>query len=256
MSLHHHISATILTLNEEGRIGACIDSLSGIADEIIVVDSGSTDRTVEICLGKGCRVVERRMEGFGAQRQYATSLASHTYVLSIDADEELSPGAQATLRRMKAEGFSHRGYSFPRLNFYCGTPVRHCGWYPDMQVRLFDRRYANWNLRGVDERVIFRDDVEPEAVDGDILHYRCATAEEYAAKEEAHALLDAEQLIGSGRRVGALRPYVEAVGAYLRCMVVEGGWMDGLAGRAIGRRRAASALLTYKKAREAQNGKG
>ncbi len=117
MSLHHNISATILTLNEESRIGACIDSLAGIADEIIVVDSGSTDSTVSICRSKGCRVVERPMKGYGAQRQYATSLASHTYVLAIDADEELSPAVRDTLMALKREGFSHRGYAFSRLNF-------------------------------------------------------------------------------------------------------------------------------------------
>lgn len=249
MSLHHHITATILTLNEQERIGACIDSLAGIADEIIVVDSGSTDGTVDICRRRGCRVVTRPMKGYGAQRQYATSLATHTYVLALDADEELSPAVRESLLRLKAEGFGHRGYSFPRLNFYCGQPVKHCGWYPDTQVRLFDKRYANWNLRGVDERVIFHDDVEPEPVDGDILHYRCSSPEEFEATEEAHAALDAERIMASGRRIAAVEPYWHGMKAFVNCYIGQGGWMDGTIGRAISRRCFYSALHAYRKAR-------
>lgn len=249
MSLHHNISATILTLNEEERIGACIDSLAGIAEEIIVVDSGSTDRTVAICHEKGCRVVTRAMTGYGAQRQYATSLASHTYVLHIDADEELSPAAIASLRRLKAEGFGHRGYAFSRLNFYCGQPVKHCGWYPDIQVRLFDRRYANWDLRGVNERVIFRDNINPRRVDGDIFHYRCITPEEYASTQEHHARLQGAQLRREGRPIKALTPYIEGIKAFLGCYIGRGGWMDGHVGRAISRQSFLTALLTFRYAR-------
>ncbi|MCM1029139.1 MAG: glycosyltransferase family 2 protein [Pseudoflavonifractor sp.] len=250
MSLHHNISATILTFNEEEHIGACIDSLDGIAEEIIVVDSGSTDNTVDICRSKGCRVVTRPMKGYGAQRQYATSLAGHTYVLSIDADEELSPAAIASLLRLKEEGFAHRGYSFTRLNFYCGQPVRHCGWYPDIQVRLFDRRYANWNLRGVDERVIFRDNISPEPVDGDIFHYRCSTTAELDITEERHARLEADRLRESGRRIGWLTPYIEGAKAYAKCFLSQGGWMDGIVGRAISRRRFLTVFHSYSLARQ------
>ena len=249
MSLHHNISATILTLNEEARVGACIDSLAGIADEIIVVDSGSTDSTLDICRAKGCRVVSRPMKGYGAQRQYATSLAPHTYVLALDADEELSPAVRESLMQLKKEGFGHRGYSFARLNFYCGQPVKHCGWYPDPQVRLLDTRYANWNLRGVDERVSFRDDIAPEPVDGDILHYRCTTPEEFDATEEAHARIDGEHIAVSGQRVSALTPLLQGIKAFLGCYIGQGGWMDGPMGRAISKRRFTSALHSYRLAR-------
>ena len=104
-----NISATILTFNEEKRIKACIDSLRGIADEIIVVDSFSTDRTAEICRREGCEVTQRRLAGYGAQRQYATSLTSYPYVLSVDADEVISPALKNSILRVKREGFAHRG---------------------------------------------------------------------------------------------------------------------------------------------------
>lgn len=155
------ISATIIALNEEKRIAACLESLRDVAEEVIVVDSGSTDATVSICHNYGCKVTLRPFDGFGAQRQYATSLTTHQHVLSIDADEVLSPALRQSIIALKETGFTHRVYSMSRLNFYCGYPVKRCGWYPDHQIRLFDKRYAAWNLRDVAEKVIFRDSVRP-----------------------------------------------------------------------------------------------
>ena len=113
------ISALIISRNEEHKIKQCLDSLEGIADEIIVVDSYSTDNTVKICEEAGCKVVQRAFPGYGAQRQYATSLATHRYILSIDADEVLSPALRTSLKKLKNEGLTHRVYSFTRMNFYC-----------------------------------------------------------------------------------------------------------------------------------------
>ena len=119
------ISATILTYNEVGSIEGCLESLRDIADEIIVVDSGSTDSTLDICRRYGCKISQRELAGFGAQRQYATSLTTHSYVLAIDADEELSPALRRSLIELKTQGLTHRVYAFSRLNFYCGFAVRH-----------------------------------------------------------------------------------------------------------------------------------
>ena len=126
------LSATILTFNEERRIEECLKSIRDIADEIIVVDSGSTDSTLEICRRYGCRISVRKLAGYGAQRQYATSLTTHPYVLAIDADEVVSPTLRQNLLLWKRTDPCHRVYSFSRLNFYCGYPVKNCGWYPDI----------------------------------------------------------------------------------------------------------------------------
>ena len=111
------ISATIISLNEEARIRACLESLRDVADEIIVVDSGSTDLTPEICRQMGCKVTMRPFDGYGAQRQYATSLTTHRFVLALDADEVLSPALRSSLLRLKEEGMTHRVYEMARLNF-------------------------------------------------------------------------------------------------------------------------------------------
>lgn len=245
------ITATILTYNEERSIEQCLRSLKDVADEIIVVDACSDDRTTQICRQwPGCRVVTRPMTGYGAQRQYATSLALHDYVLAIDADEALSPALRNSLLRMKQEGLSHRGYSFPRLNFYCGQPVKHSGWYPDTQVRLFDRRYANWNLNDVAEKVIFRDSVSPFPVDGDILHYRCDSPDEYEQTEMAHADLHAKLIVASGRRPGPLTPMWEGIKAFVNCYIGNRAMLDGAAGRAISKRQFRSARHAFKLARK------
>ena len=243
------ITATILTYNEEHRIAQCLESLRDIADEIIVIDSMSTDATVDICREYGCKITRRKFAGYGAQRQYATSLAGNSYVLSIDADEVLSPALRMSLMKLKAEGFNHRVYSFSRLNFYCGQPVKHCGWYPDYQIRLFDKRYANWNLRDVREKVIFRDTVRPEPVDGDILHYRCATPRQFALTERRHAVIRARVLAAREEKIGPLSPLFAAIVDYIRCYIRQGGILDGPEGRAISRERFRSALLSHRLAR-------
>ena len=244
-----NLSATILAFNEEKRIGACLESLRGVADEIIVVDSYSTDRTREICEKYGCRITQRRFDGFGAQRQYATSLTTHQYVLSIDADEVLSPALQESIKKLKEVGFAHRVYNVPRLNFYCGVPVKHCGWYPDLQIRLFDKRYANWNLRDVAEKVIFRDSVRPELLDGDILHYRCDTREQYSDVSRRHAAMKAKVLAVSNEKIGSLTPFVHGVKAFWHTYIAEGGILEGNVGREIAAAHYRSELLAYSAAK-------
>ena len=248
------ISATIIAFNEEKRIAACLESLQGVADEIIVVDSNSTDRTVEIARSMGAVVTLRSFNGFGAQRQFATSLTSHRYVLSIDADEVISPALRQSILRLKEEGFTHRVYSLSRLNFYCGYPVRHCGWYPDPHIRLFDKRYANWNLRDVGEKVVFRDNVIPEAIDGDILHYRCDTPDQFDAVTRRHSSIKGS-LIASRHEetLTPFTPYLKAISAFCGSYLGKGGIFEGAVGRAISAQAFKGELLAYREARRRRN---
>lgn len=244
------ISATVLTFNEEQRIGACLESLREVADEIIVVDSYSTDSTLDICRQYGCRISKRRLAGFGAQRQYATSLTTHPYVLAIDADEVLSPALRQNLIALKEKGFTHRVYAFSRLNFYCGFAVHHCGWYPDRQIRLFDKRYANWNLRDVHERVIFRDSVRPEPVEGDILHYRCSLPQEYSAKLMAQAAIKASVLAAERHSISPLAPAWQGLRSFLQIYLFNGGLLDGAIGRRISGAHFRATRAAFAKARK------
>ena len=244
------ISAIILSLNEEARIGRAIDSLEGIADEIIVVDSESTDRTVEIARERGCRVETRHFSGFGAQRQYATSLARNRYVMFLDADETVSPALQESIKELLSKPLEHRVYSISRLNFFCETPVRHCGWWPDNQVRLFDKRYATWNFHNVGERVIFPDTVTPCQIDGEILHYRCSTPEEYREKLAAHAAIAAPAIASINGRIGPLVPAWRGLKRYLSTLLGQGGILEGVTGRRIAAIQAGAERLTWSLARK------
>ncbi len=244
------ISATILAFNEERRIGACLQSLHGLADEIIVIDSFSTDRTVEICISHGAKVIRRKFDGFGAQRQYATSLTTHQYVLSVDADEVISPALCDSIMHLKENGFTHRVYSISRLNFYCGYPVKHCGWYPDYQIRLFDKRYANWNLRDVGEKVIFRDSVRPEQVDGDILHYRCDTREQFRNVTRSHAGIKAKVLAARPDAISSFAPVINGLKAFWNTYILDGGILEGTPGREISAESYRAEYLAYSIARK------
>lgn len=244
------ISATILTFNEERRIGACLESLRDIADEIIVVDSCSTDGTLDICRKYGCKITSRPLSGFGAQRQYATSLTTHSYVLAIDADEALSPALRKSLLELKEAGPEHRVYAVSRLNFYCGYAVKHCGWYPDVQIRLFDKRYANWNLRDVHERVIFRDSVRPQLLSGELLHNRCDQPQEYALTTLHQADIQAGVIAASTDSISPFTPRLKALKAFFSTLLTHGGILDGSVGFAIARHRYAAERHAYSEARK------
>lgn len=243
------ISAAIFTYNEEQRIEQCLNSLRGIADEIIVVDSYSTDRTIEICNNYGCKITQRKFNGFGAQRQYALSLCTNSYVLSIDADEILDDTLRESIIKLKNEGFTHRIYCFDRLNFYCNHPIRHSGWYPDFTTRLFDRRYASWNLRDVNETLIFPPTLRPYPIDGLLLHYKCNTRDEFLKKQERFAAIDAQILISQHHKPWLLSPMLSAAFAFIRVYFFRLGMRDGAAGREISLIAAKYAYITKHLAR-------
>lgn len=243
------ISGVIIAMNEERRIEAAIKSLEDVADEIIVVDSLSSDATPDIARRAGCRVETREFAGFGLQRQYATSLTSHRYVLFLDADEVLSPALRRNLIAMKNNGLEHRVYMFDRLNFFCNSPIRHCGWFPDRQVRLFDKRFATWNFSDINEQVIFPQQLKPQPVDGEILHYRCSSVDEYARKMASQAQIRGRVLLSSN---GLLNPIVgnwQAIKAFLSCYIGKRGILDGDPGREISRQLYRSTREAYRIAR-------
>ncbi|MEF9923605.1 MAG: glycosyltransferase family 2 protein [Muribaculaceae bacterium] len=243
------ITATIITYNEEKRIEECLKSLQGVADEIIVVDSFSTDKTVEICKQYDCIVSQRKFNGYGAQKQYAVSLSTHSYVLSIDADEILDAELRQEIQRLKEVGFEHRIYGFSRLNHYCNEPIKHCGWSHDFQVRLFDKRYASWNLRDVHEAVIFPGTLLPYPILGTLMHYRCNTHQEYKFKEDKYAAINAQILINEGRHQAIITPYIKWLAQFINIYIVKLGILDGNPGKMIALTMAHSEFIKHRLAR-------
>lgn len=242
------ISATIITHNEARNIERCLNSLIGIADEIIVVDSLSTDGTADICRRYGCKVTERPFTGYGSQRQYAAGLANGRYVLSLDADEVLSQQARRVLTELKERGFSHRMYRFRVVNYICGQPMHRSGMKPDYQIRLFDRRYANWDLLDVGERVTYPSGVEPFTLDGDICHYRCDDFDELDRKELRNAEMRGRVLAAAGISAPAPMRWLRGAAAFVKCQLTEGAILDGAAGRRIARARFLATVAAYRAA--------
>ena len=242
------ISATVITRNEAHNIERCLNSLIGIADEIIVVDSLSTDGTQDICRRYGCLVTERAFTGYGSQRQYAAGLANGQYVLSIDADEVLSDGLRQKIVELKQKGLTHRMYRFRVVNYICGRPMQRSGMKPDYQIRLFDRRYANWDLLDVGERLSYPSGVQPVTVEGDIRHYRCSHFDELDFKELRNAEMRGRVLAAAGISAPAPMRWLRAASAFLRCQLSEGAIFDGEAGLRISRARYMATLAAYRTA--------
>ena len=244
------ISATIITNNNCDTIERCLCSLEGVADEIVVVDACSTDGTVDKCKSHGCKVTQREFAGYGAQKQYAVSLAANSYILSIDADEYIDDELRQSIKELKETGFKHRIYSLSRLNFFGDKPIRHSGWWPDPQIRLFDKRYASWNLRDVHERVTFPSTLWPAPVKGTLMHDRCANACEYLNKESHYAAINAHVLASSEWHQSSITAYLKAIAAFLRIYVFKLGYLDGNPGFEIAKTAASMQLLTNRLAKK------
>lgn len=249
------LSATIITHNEERNIERCLNSLIGVVDEIVVVDSNSTDATAEICRRYGCEPVLRSFTGYGSQRQYAASLARGQYVLSIDADEVLTPELRQTIIDLKERGFDHRMYAFEVATYICGRPVRRCGMAPQWEVRLFDKRYAMWDMLDIGERISHGGSVLPCRMPGQIHHLRSNTFEELEFKELRNARLKGRVLAAAGVNASLPACWLRATMALMKSHLQNGAFLDGETGRRIAMTQFRATLTAYLTAREISRNK-
>lgn len=236
------ITALIITLNEEKHIAACIDALLPVVDEIVVVDSLSTDRTREIAEARGARVVQEKFEGFGRQKNIGTALASNDLILSVDADEYLSKELQKSILSSK-ENHVASAYSFNILNHIGTQAIRSCGWYPDTHTRLYDRRQVKWNERKVHEGLII--DGEVKYLTGDLLHYSYDNLEQMKAKSDHYARLGAEVHKGKSKVVLFFKMLVNPIAKFLKTYILQKGFTDGYAGWMISRYKARETFFKY-----------
>jgi glycosyltransferase involved in cell wall biosynthesis len=237
-------SATIITLNEAPNIARTIRSLA-MADEIVVVDSGSTDSTVEIARECGARVVHHDWEGFAAQKNFAAREARHDWILSLDADEELNPDAQAAVRRWKGQGPQAAGYRFARRARYLGRWILHSGWYPDYKLRLYDRREGEWRGSYVHESAVVAGPVE--TLSGEILHYTCESLEDHQNRIEFYTDLAAREMIARGERVGFPARLFVPSWTFFHTYFLRLGILDGYQGFLIARMAARYVRRKYQK---------
>jgi glycosyltransferase involved in cell wall biosynthesis len=223
------ISATVITLNEERHIAEALESLAW-ADEIVVVDSGSTDRTCEIARRYTPRVVEADWPGYAAQKNRAAEAASHDWIFSLDADERVTPELAASIAAVRERAPTASAYRVARRAWYVDRWVRHGGWYPDYQVRLYDRRQARFEGDFVHESVRA---ASAETLEGDLLHYTVESLSDHHRRLDRYTTLAAEAAAARGRRFSALRAVARPPAELFKSYVLRQGFRDGRAGLAI-----------------------
>jgi glycosyltransferase involved in cell wall biosynthesis len=233
------ISAVIITFNEERNIRRCLTSLVGIVDEVVVLDSFSTDQTEQICVELGVRFVQHAFDGHIEQKNRALGFANFDHVLSLDADETLSPELRQSILHAKTN-WSANGYTMNRLTNYCGQWIHHSGWYPDRKLRLFDRRLGHWGGTNPHDRVEMNTAVMH--LDGDLLHYSYYSVSEHLGRARKYADIAAHAMYNQGKRSTWGQICFSPIFKFLRNYLFKGGFLDGLAGFTICR---IAALETY-----------
>jgi glycosyltransferase involved in cell wall biosynthesis len=240
------ISATIIACNEERNIARAIESLRS-CDEILVIDSGSTDRTIEIAAKLGAEVVESPWPGYAKQKNLAAAKAKFDWILSLDADETLSEALEAEIWQLKKKGPEYDAYTMPRMAQYLGRWILHSGWYPDRKVRLYDRRRANWVGEFVHESVKVEGSVGH--LKSNLLHYTYDSLSEHLKSLDRYTTLAAQEVVSQGETVAWPNLILDPIWTFLRTYVVQAGFLDGLEGLTIAYMAATYTFLKYAKAR-------
>ena len=249
--LHYHqplmkISAAIITFNEERNIARVLESLR-CCDEIVVVDSGSTDRTIELATKLGARVLDAAWRGYAGQKNYASEQCENDWVLSLDADEAVSEALEGEIWQIKKNGPEFDAYTMPRMAQYLGRWILHSGWYPDRKVRLFDRRRARWVGDYVHESVVV--DGRIGHLNANLLHFTCNSLSEHLKTMDRYTTLAAEQLVDQKKRIGWKQLAIEPPWTFFRSYILQRGFLDGVEGLAIAYMAALYNFLKYAKAK-------
>lgn len=242
------ISAVIIAFNEEEHIGKCLSSLSGLTDEIIIVDSFSTDSTKEICNKFNVTFIEHPFEGYVEQKNYALSLVRNKYVLSLDADEELSRELRDSILKIR-DDFQYDGYKFNRLTNYCGKWIKHSGWYPDRHVRLFDVTKGKWTGTNPHDKFRMDPGSRVKRAKGDLYHWYCASFEEHIEKINRFSTIMANEYFKRGKKTGLFNAELHRWWRFFRTYYIGAGFLDGFRGHAACSISAYASYLKYAKLR-------
>lgn len=237
------LSLIVITKNEEASIGRCLQSAAGIADEIVVVDGASTDRTLAIARSFGAKILEPKdWPGFGPQKQRAQNAATGDWILSLDSDEWMEEGLVQEIRDVLNDPAAASGYRMPRRNRFIGAVIRHGGWWPDHVLRLYRRDKGRFNDNLVHESVVV--DGEVRTLRNPIEHNTIVSAEDADGKVERYAEIAAHELLARGKRCSEAEARLRGAAAFLRSFVLQAGLLDGAPGYRVARYQA---RYTYKK---------
>ena len=249
------LSTTIITLNEEKNITRCIDSVARISDEILVIDSFSTDATSDICQKKGVRFLKHHFKGYVEQKNYALKVAKYDHILSLDADECLEEKTIAVIEKIK-RNWQYDAYSFKRLTNYCGKWVYHCGWYPDRKTRLFDKRKARWGGVYLHEKIVFLEGGITFPLDVNILHYSVSSISFHADAINRYSEIASKELLKQKKNIYFLKDiFFNPILTFIKKYFIRLGLLDGYYGFIICTLSAYYNFLKYAKAWRLQENK-
>jgi glycosyltransferase involved in cell wall biosynthesis len=236
------ISVVIITFNEEKNIGRCLDAIIGIAEDVVVVDSFSTDRTKEIVLEKGARFVTHKFEGHIQQKNWAISQAKFPIILSLDADEVVSELLKSEILKAK-ENWDADGYYFNRLNNYCGKWIKHCNWYPDRKLRLWDSRKGKWGGTNPHDKFEMESGCSVKYIKADLMHYTFHTIEQHIETINKFSTIAAQMRFKKGKKTNLLRILFKPFTKFIFQYILRLGFLDGYYGYIVCKNSATSAFL-------------
>jgi len=258
------ISAVIITYNEERIIARSIDSLKSVVDEVIIIDSFSTDRTIEICKEKGAVVLQNKFEGYKTQKHFATTKAKHEWILSIDADEVLSNELINSLLKwrknqkysndLSSQSLQPAGYFVSRRTDFCGTWVNYGGWYPDKKLRFFNRNLGQWSGRNVHEFVKIKEGFSTSFLKGDLLHYSINEPAELLRKLFTYSEMGARFMNEEGRSTSFIEAIYKSSFRWLRQTIFQLGFLDGMLGLKIAKQNTLATYWKYRRLDFMNNG--
>ena len=244
------LSVVVIAYNEERSIARCLDSVKDLADEIIVVDSYSTDKTGEICTSRGAKVIQNKFDGHIQQKNFALEKATFQHVLSLDADEVLSDELRTSIAAAKSE-WRYDGYRMNRLTNYCGAWIRHGGWYPDRKIRLFDKSKGKWTGINPHDRYELIDSHDPVGfLRGDILHYSYHSISDHIKQVDYFTEISAQVLFEKRKKCSFVRQIISPAFRFVRDYFLKCGFLDGYYGFVICIISSHAVFLKYTKLRE------
>lgn len=238
------ISAVIITKNEAHIIGTTLNTLKGVVDEVIIVDSGSTDDTISICKGFGAIIIETAWDGYGANKNKGIDAATNNWILNIDADEALDETLRQSIQETNLRD-ENTVYEFNFKNFFCGKWIRFGEWAGDKHVRLFNRKKIRWNSAAVHESLTTDSDTVAVQLKGNILHYTTNDLDEYISKTIMYAKLNAEKYFAKGKKAGFFKLRMAPAFSFLQHYILRLGFLDGWEGYLIARTTGWYTFLKY-----------
>lgn len=248
------LSVVIITYNEEKNIRRCLESIRAVADEIVIVDSFSTDNTKAICQQYNAHFIQQGFAGYGQQKNTALEYASNDFVLSLDADEVPDEKLVNAIAKVKAGNPGFDGYTMNRCTNYCGGWIRHGTWYPDKKLRLFNRKKIQWSTDPIHETTVIPEGARIQHLPGDILHYSYNSLEEHIGQNNKFSTLSAELYFKKGKKSGWFKILVNPAWAFIQCYLIRCGFMDGFRGFIIAGNVAHLTFMKYYKLYALQKG--